>query len=97
MLRLVIVIIAAVELLYLAANIPLELTLATLTDRDAHWFNVTSALAEAVIAPLLALAAIGLCIANRRLGLAVFFAALAPFVYLSPIIAFAIGIAIYGF
>jgi hypothetical protein len=65
--------------------------------REALWFNVLSALAEGVLGPGLAIAAIALAAANKRLLLAAIIAGLALVIYVMPIVAFIIGIAIYGF
>jgi hypothetical protein len=71
--------------------------LVKMIDPSAGWFNILSALCMAVFAPLLAIAALTLAAMGRRLGLAAILLAAAPVVYWSPIIAFFIGIMIYGF
>lgn len=94
-LRIAIIAVAVLELWYFSKTF--ELAFGTFVDPDPRWFNVLSALAEGVIAPLFALAAIGLAIANRRLGLAAIFLGVAVLVAAMPVIAFGIGIMIYGF
>ena len=65
--------------------------------REARWFDVLSALAEGVLGPGLAMTAIGLAAANKRLLLAAIVVGFALVFYVLPIVAFIIGIAIYGF
>ena len=64
---------------------------------EARWFNVLSALCEGVLGPVLALSAIALSVANRRLPLATILATSAGVIYVAPLAAFFIGIMIYGF
>jgi hypothetical protein len=74
------------------------LALETLAEpAEARWFNVLSALCEGVLAPVLAVSAIALSAANQRLLLATILAILAAVIYVAPLAAFIIGIAIYGF
>ena len=95
-LRIAIVVIAALEIYWFSDSF--SLALETLSDpRDAQWFNVASSLATGVIAPLCALAAGVLALAGIRLGLAGILLCVGPATYLLPVIAFGIGIAIYGF
>ena len=61
---------------------------------EAQWFNVLSALCEGVLGPVLALSAIALSVANRRLPLATILAILAGVIYVAPLAAFFIGIAV---
>ena len=96
MLRIAIAIVAALEIFFFSDSF--RLSFETLFQRGSEqWFNVASSLAAGVIAPLLALAAIGLAIAGKRLGLAGILLCAAPVIYLLPVIAFVIGITIYGF
>lgn len=96
MLRIAIIIIAALEIFWFSDSFSLALD--TLAEpRDAQGFNVASALAAGVFAPLCALAAAGLALAGKRLGLATILLCVGPATYLLPVIAFGIGIAIYGF
>jgi len=95
MLRIAIAIVAALEIFFFSDSF--RLAFETLADGNAQWFNVASSLAAGVIAPLLALAAIGLAIAGKRPGLAGLLLCAAPVIYLLPVIAFVIGIMIYGF
>jgi hypothetical protein len=96
MLRIAIVLIAALEIFWFSDSY--SLALETLAQaREAQWFNVASALATGVIAPLCALAAAGLAIAGRRLALAVTLLCVGPAFYLAPVVAFFIAIMIYGF
>lgn len=95
-LRIAIVVIAALEIYWFSDSY--ELTVDTLANlSEAQWFNVASALATGVIAPLLALAAAGLAVAGKRLGLAAILLCAGPALFLLPVIAFGIGIMIYGF
>jgi hypothetical protein len=75
-----------------------SLALHTLANpREARWFNLLSALAEGVLGPGLALAAIVLAVSNTRLLLAIISVIMALAFYVAPIVAFIIGMAIYGF
>lgn len=98
MLRIVIVVLAALELLYFFAygDMPLQWEI-LLPPVGVSWFNILSALAVAVFAPLLALAAIVLAVIGRRLGVAIALLCVAPLVYWGPVIAFTVAIMIYGF
>lgn len=95
MLRIAIIIVAALEIYWFSNSY--RLAFETLSEGNAQWFNVASALATGVIAPLCALAAAGLAIAGKRLGLAGILLCVGPALYLLPVIAFAIAIMIYGF
>ena len=64
---------------------------------QARWFNVLSALSTGVLGPVLALSAIALSATNRRLLHATILAILAAVIYAAPLVAFIIGITIYGF
>ena len=64
---------------------------------DARWFNILFALSESVAAPLLAIAAIVLAAANKRLLYVTIAAALAIFFFILPFATFFIGIMIHGF
>lgn len=75
----------------------MPLALEILAEGGVKWFDTLFALATGVVGPLCALAAGALAIANRRLGLAGILLALAPVIYWSPSIAFAIAVMIYGF
>jgi hypothetical protein len=95
-LRIVIVVIAALEIFWFSEAF--DLTYQTLAEGlKAQWFNVASALASGVIAPVLALAAAALAVVGKRLGLAAIVLCTAPLIYALPVIAFTIGIMIYGF
>ena len=96
LLRLIIIMIAGFAIWQFSDAFSLAMeTLAK--PRDAPWFNVLSALAEGALGPVLALAAIVLAAGNKRLLLAAMIAGLALVIYVMPIVAFIIGIAIYGF
>ena len=95
MLRFVIAIAATLELAYFYTEMPFPL--AKMIDLNARWFNILSGLCMAVFAPLLAAAALTLAAMGRRLGIAGILLAAAPVVYWSPVIAFFIGMMIYGF
>lgn len=94
-LRGLIVAVAAFELFHFSDGYRLAFDM--LTGMSGPWFDILFALGVGVIAPLCALAAAGLAIANRRLGLAAFLLAGALLVYWAPVIAFAIAVMIYGF
>lgn len=96
-LRIAIVVIAALELYWFRDGY--ELSWATLAPpwSDGQWFNLLFALGNGVIVPLCALAAGGLAIAGKRLRLAAILLCLAPVVYAIPVISFGIAVAIYGF
>jgi hypothetical protein len=64
---------------------------------DGPWFNYLFAFGNGVIVPLCALAAAGLASAGKRLGLAALLLVAAAVVYVLPVVAFAIGVMIYGF
>jgi hypothetical protein len=64
---------------------------------EARWFDVLSALCEGLLGPVLAFAAITLSATNRRLLLATILAIVAAVMYVAPLAAFIIGVAIYGF
>lgn len=98
MLRIVIVALAVIELVYFFAygNMPLQWEI-LLPPVGVSWFNIVSALAVAVFAPLLALAAIALAAMGRRLGIAIALLFVAPLVFWAPVIAFTVAIMIYGF
>ncbi len=69
----------------------------TLTGGKAEWLlNRWEAFASGVAAPLCALAAAGLAIANRRLGMACLLLGAALLLYVSFIIPFILAIAIHG-
>ena len=63
--------------------------------RDVAWFDFLTALAVGVLGPALAIVAIVLAAANKRLATIIWVLALV--VYIAPLGAFAIGMAIYGF
>ena len=97
LLRIAILLVAALELYWLSDGYRLSWdTLAPPWD-DVAWFNLLFALGNGVIVPLCALAAAGLAIAGKRLGLAGILLCIAPAVYVLPVVAFGIGVAIYGF
>jgi hypothetical protein len=95
LLRAAIVAAAAFQLWYFSGSY--RFTFVTLTGGKAPWLlNSWEVLAHGVAAPLCALAAAGLAIANRRLGVACLLLGAALLLYFSPIIPFVIGVAIYG-
>jgi hypothetical protein len=95
MLRVVIAIAATLELAYFYTEMPFPF--GKMLDLNARWFDILSGLCVAVFAPLLALAAFVLAAMGRRLGVAAILLGVAPLVYWAPVIAFFIGIMIYGF
>ena len=95
MLRFVIAVAATLELAYFYIEMPFPF--GKMIDLNARWFNILSGLCVAVVAPLLALAALGLAATGRRLGLAGILLGVAPVVYWAPVIAFFIAIMIHGF
>jgi hypothetical protein len=95
LLRAVIVAAAVFELWYFSDSY--RFTLVTLTGGKAPWLlNIWEVLAHGVAAPLCALAAAALAIANRRLGVACALLGAAMLLYFSPIIPFVLAVAIYG-
>ena len=95
-LRIAIVVIAALALYWFSDGYRLSWdTLAP--PWNGQWFNLLFALGNGVIVPLSALAAAGLAIAGKRLGLAGILLCVAPIVYVLPVVAFGIGVMIYGF
>ena len=93
-LRLTIIISAAIAIWLAYDTFPLVMrTLAK--PRDVAWFDFLTALAVGVLGPALAIVAIVLAAAGRRLATIIW--GLALVVYIAPLAAFAIGIAIYGF
>ena len=93
-LRLTIIISSAVAIWLAYDTFPLVMrTLAK--PNDVAWFDFLTALALGVLGPALAIVAIILAAAGRRL--ATIFWGLALVVYFAPLAAFAIGVAIYGF
>jgi hypothetical protein len=95
MLRVFIAVIATLELAYFYTDMPFPL--AKMIDLNGRWFDILSGLCMAVFAPLLAVAALMLAAMGRRLGLAAILLGVAPLVYWSPVIAFFVGMTIYGF
>ena len=93
-LRLTIIISAAIAIWLAYDTFPLVMrTLAK--PRDVAWFDLLTALALGMLGPALAIVAIVLAAANRRFATIIW--ALALVVYIAPLAAFAIGMAIYGF
>jgi hypothetical protein len=86
---------ALLELGHFTDRMPLAFEM--LAGMDGKWFDMLSALATGIAAPLCALAAGLLAIANRKLGLAGALLATALLIFWAPAIAFAIAVAIYGF
>lgn len=95
LLRGLIVALTAFALLHFSEGMPLALEV--LAGLDAPWFDLLSAFGVGVAAPVCALTAAGLAIANRRLGLAAILLVAALLIYWMPVIAFAIAVMIYGF
>lgn len=94
-LRAAIVAAAAFELWYFSDSY--RFTVVTLTGGKAPWLlNIWETLAHGVAAPLCALAAAGLAIANRRLGIACLLLGVALLLYFSPIIPFVLAVMIHG-
>jgi len=93
-LRLTIIISSAVAIWLAYDTFPLVMrTLAK--PRDVAWFDFLTALALGVLGPALAIVAIILAAAGRRLATIIW--GLALVVYFAPLATFAIAIAIYGF
>ena len=95
LLRAAITILATLEIYWFSGNF--ELAVEILLDPKPVWFNLLSAITDLIVAPALALAAIGLGIVGRRLGLAAILVAAAPLVFLWSALVFAITVMIYGF
>jgi hypothetical protein len=96
MLRIAIIIIAALEIYWFSDTFSLSIEVLT-PPSEGPWFNRAFALLMGVIAPLCAIAAGGLALAGKRLGLAGILLCVAPVLYMVPSIAFGIAVAIYGF
>jgi hypothetical protein len=95
-LRIAMIAVAALEIWYFSGGFSLAFEI--LADPvGSRWFNLLFAFCEGVIAPLMALAAAGLCLAGKRLGLAAILLAVAWLSYMAGSIAFGIAVAIYGF
>jgi hypothetical protein len=93
-LRLTIIISSAIAIWLAYDTFPLVMrTLAK--PGDVAWFDFLTALAVGVLGPAFAIVAVALAAAGRRLATIIW--GLAFVVYLAPLAAFAIGIAIYGF
>ena len=95
LLRAAIATLATLEIYWFSENFSLALEI--LLDPGPPWFNLLSAFTDVILAPALALAAIGLGIAGRRLGLAAILVAIAPLVFLWSALVFAITVMIYDF
>jgi hypothetical protein len=96
-LRVAIVVIAALELYWFSDGYALSWDTLVPPWDDVVWFNLLFALGNGVIVPLCALVAAGLGIAGKRLGLAGILLCVGPVLYALPVIAFGVGIMIYGF
>jgi hypothetical protein len=95
-LRIAIVVIAALALYWFRDGYALSWEMLA-PPYEGPWFNYLFALGNGVIVPLCAIAAAGLAIAGKRLGLAGILLCVAPIVYVLPVVAFGIGVMIYGF
>ena len=95
LLRAAIATLAALEIYWFSENFKLAVEI--LLDPKPAWFSLLSAITDLIVAPALALAAIGLCLLGRRLGLATILVATAPLVFLWSALVFAITVMIYGF
>lgn len=95
LLRAILALLAGLEIYWFSESFSLAAEI--LLDPGPPWFNVLSAFTDLIVAPALALAAIGLCIADRRIGLAAILVAAAPLVFLWHVLVFMIAVMIYGF
>jgi hypothetical protein len=96
-LRVAIVVIAALELYWFwdGSALALEVLMPPIAWRP--WFTVPFALLVGIVAPLCVLVAAGLAIAGRRLGLAAILLCIGMVAYYVPPGTMIIGIMIYGF
>ncbi len=85
LLRVVIAVIATLELAYFYIEMPFSF--GKMLSLDTQWFNILSGYTMAMFAPLIALAALALAAAGRRLGVAAILLAVAPLVYWAPLVA----------
>jgi hypothetical protein len=89
------IIISATIAIWLASD-AFPLVMRTLAKpREVAWFDFLTALGVGVLGPALAIVAIVLAAANRRLATIIWVLALV--VYIAPLAAFAISVAISGF
>jgi hypothetical protein len=94
--RLAIILIAGYALWEFSDTFSLALAILA-KPQESRWFNVLSALHELVLGPALAVAAMALAIANKRLLLAAILEGTALVVYFIPLIVFLASMMIYGF
>lgn len=95
-LRIAIVVVAAFALYWFRDGYALSWEVLT-PPYEGPWFNLLFSFGNGVIVPLSALAAAGLAIAGKRLGLALILLVVAAVVYVIPVVTMIIGIMIYGF
>jgi hypothetical protein len=96
-LRIAIVLIAAFEIYWIWDGSALALEVLTPPIAWRPWFNVPFAILMGIVAPLCALAAAGLAIAGKRLGLAGILLCVAMIAYYVPAATTIASIMIYGF
>ena len=95
-LRIAIVLVAALELYWFWDGSPLALE-TLMPPVEARGVNLLFAILVGIVAPLCALAAAGLAIAGKRLRLAGILLCVAPVAYMVPSLAFAVAVMMYGF
>jgi hypothetical protein len=95
-LRVAIVVIAALELYWFRDGYRLSWEMLA-PPYEGPWFNYLFAFLVGIVAPGCALAAAGLAIAGKRLGLALILLCVAVIAYWVPPGTMIIGIMIYGF
>jgi hypothetical protein len=95
-LRIAIVVIAALALYWFRDGYALSWEMLA-PPYEGPWFNYLFAFGNGVIVPLSAIAAAGLAIAGKRLGLAAILLVVAAIVYALPVVTMIIGVMIYGF
>lgn len=95
MLRVVIAVAATIELTYFYIELPFPLH--KMIDFGGRWFDILSGLCMAVFAPAIALAALALAATTRRFKPAGILLAVAPAVYWTPMLAFAVAKLVRGF
>ena len=96
MLRILIVIIAALELFWFSGAYAISFEMLA-PPWNAHWYDYLFAVGNGIVVPLCALAAGVLAILGKRLGLAAILLVVAAIVYILPGLSSVIAVMIYGF
>ena len=96
-LRIAIILIAALQIYWFSDGYALAFETLMPPIAWQPWFNVLFAILIGIVAPLCALAAAGLAIAGKRLGLAGILLCVGVVAYYVPPATFLVGVMIYGF